>query len=139
MATTLNEALRSIDLFASLDQDAISRIAESGATIRSRPGSHVITEGEQDNGLRVVLDGSAIVTVGDEERGSVGPGDYVGEISLIDGEPRSATLTAGPDGVTTFALSSIAFGPLLDGNPHIARALLKTLCARLRRVESAQQ
>lgn len=137
MPTSLHQALSNIDLFAPLDQDAIALIAESGATIRSAPGSRVITQGAQDNGLRVVLEGTATVTVGDDERGTVGPGEYVGEISLIDGEPRSATLTAGPDGVRTFALSSMAFGPLLEANPTIARALLHTLCARLRKVEAA--
>lgn len=136
MATSLHQALRDIDLFASLDDDTISQLMQSGATIRTRPGTPIIREGDLDSGLRVVLEGSASVSVDGDDRGVIGPGDYVGEISLIDGEPRSATLTAGPDGVTTFAVSAMAFGPLLDRDPRIARALLQMLCARIRRVEA---
>lgn len=138
MATSLIQALRGIDIFHGLSDDALGTIAESGATIRTRAGVAVITEGQHDSGLRVVLEGSAKVTVAGQDRGVVGPGEYVGEISLIDGRPRSATLTAGDDGVLTFALSALAFDPLLDTHPEIARSLLKTLCARLRKIEAAQ-
>src|SRR5579875_2484368 len=132
----LKQILAGIDLFAGLSPAAISQIAESGSTFRSGPGSKVITEGAQDSGLRVVLAGSADV-VGDEDRGQIGVGDYVGELSMIDGAPRSATITAGPDGVETFALSPMAFMPLVRGDAEIATALLKTLVARLRKVEAA--
>jgi len=137
MATPLIEALRGIDLFESLSDEAMELIAESGATIRTRPGAAVITEGSADTGLRVVLEGSAAVSVGGNDRGTVGPGEYVGEISMIDGQPRSASLAAGPEGVTTFALSSMAFAPVLTKHPEIAESLLKTLCLRLRKVEAA--
>lgn len=137
MATSLIETLRGLDIFSSLSDEAMELIVESGATIRTRPGAAVITEGSPDSGLRVVLDGSASVSVAGNDRGTVGPGDYVGEISMIDGEPRSASLAAGPEGVTTFALSSMAFTPILRKYPEIAEALLKTLCLRLRKVEAA--
>ena len=105
----LKEILAGIDLFAGLSPAAISQIAESGSNFRSGPGSKVITEGSKDSGLRVVVQGSATVAVGGEERGQIGVGDYVGELSMIDGAARSATITAGPEGVETFALSSMAF------------------------------
>ncbi|MGN6415679.1 cyclic nucleotide-binding domain-containing protein [Flexivirga sp.] len=133
----LKQILAGIDLFAGLSPAAISQIAESGSTFRGGPGSKVITEGAKDSGLRVVLEGSATVSVGDEERGQIGVGDYVGELSMIDGAARSATITAGPEGVETFALSPMAFMPLVRGDGDIAAALLKTLVARLRKVEAA--
>lgn len=133
----LKQILAGIDLFAGLSPAAISQIAESGSTFRTGPGGNVITEGSNDSGLRVVLDGSAHVVVGGEERGEIGAGDYVGELSMIDGAPRSATVTAGADGVETFALSPMAFMPLVRGDGDIAAALLKTLVARLRKVEAA--
>jgi len=133
----LKQILAGIDLFAGLRPDAISQIAESGSNFRTGPGGHVITEGAQESGLRVVLAGSASVVVGGEERGQIGVGDYVGELSMIDGAPRSATITAGPEGVETFALSPMAFMPLVRGDAEIATALLKTLVARLRKVEAA--
>lgn len=133
----LKQILAGIDLFAGLSPDAISQIAESGSNFHTGPGGHVITEGAADSGLRVVLEGSATVVVGGEERGRIGPGDYVGELSMIDGAPRSATVTAGPAGVETFALSPMAFMPLVRGDADIAVALLKTLVERLRRIEAA--
>lgn len=138
MATAhLKQILAGIDLFAGLSPKAVSQIAESGSNFRTGPGGKVITEGSQDSGLRVVLAGSANVIVGGEERGQIGVGDYVGELSMIDGAPRSATITAGPEGVETFALSPMAFMPLVRGDAEIATALLKTLVARLRKVEAA--
>lgn len=133
----LKQILAGIDLFAGLSPAAISQIAESGSTFQSGPGGNVITEGAKESGLRVVLEGTADVTVGGEQRGQIGVGDYVGELSMIDGAPRSATITAGPQGVTTFALSPMAFMPLVRGDGDIAAALLKTLVARLRKVEAA--
>ena len=53
-----------------------------------------------------------------------------------DGLPRSATVVAGPDGLTTFALSALAFEPVVKENPDVAQALLKALTARIRSLES---
>jgi len=64
-------------------------------------------------------------------------GQGFGEISLIDGEPRSATVRAGAEGLQTFALSAWEFRPLLEENPTVAVELLKTLSARLRAAEAA--
>ncbi|NNG40068.1 cyclic nucleotide-binding domain-containing protein [Flexivirga sp. ID2601S] len=133
----LKQVLAGIDLFAGLSPAAISQIADTGATFKTAAGGKVISEGAQEAGLRVVLDGSATVDVGGQSRGEIGVGDYVGELSMIDGAPRSATVVAGPGGVTTFALSSAAFMPLVRGDGDIAAALLKTLVARLRKVEAA--
>src|SRR3954469_14105625 len=63
-------------------------------------------------------------------------GEYFGDISMIDGLPRSATVVAGPDGLTTFALSALAFEPVVKENPDVAQALLKALTARIRSLES---
>lgn len=133
----LKQVLAGIDLFEGLSSSAIGQIADSGATFKTAAGGKVITEGATESGLRVVLDGSATVDVAGTSRGEIGVGDYVGELSMIDGAARSATVTAGPNGVTTFALSPIAFMPLVRQDGDIAAALLKTLVARLRKVEAA--
>jgi CRP-like cAMP-binding protein len=62
-------------------------------------------------------------------------GDYFGEISMIDGSPRSATVISGPEGLKTFALSALAFAPMLD-RPDVSRVLLRALCARIRSIQS---
>ena len=83
-----------------------------------------------------LLEGSAEVEVNGVVRGPLNVGDYFGEISLVDGLPRSATVVAGPDGLSTFALSALAFEPVVKENPEVAQALLKALTARIRSLES---
>jgi CRP-like cAMP-binding protein len=95
----------------------------------------VVTEGSTDVGLHVILEGTAEVTVHGEARLPMKAGDYFGEISMIDGSPRSATVISGPEGLKTFALSALAFAPMLE-RPDVSRVLLKALCARIRAIQS---
>jgi CRP-like cAMP-binding protein len=133
---SLPQFLAKIDIFEGLSHDTLSDLIARGTTLTVPPGKHVIEQGAHDAGLQVVLQGSAEVTVNGIERARLELGDYFGEISLIDGLPRSATVVAGPEGLTTFALSSIAFAPVVKENPHVAQALLKALTARIRSLES---
>jgi hypothetical protein len=55
---------------------------------------------------------------------------------MIDGAPRSATVVSGPEGLKTFALSSLAFAPMIE-RPEVARVLLRAMCARIRSMEKA--
>lgn len=129
---SLSNALASIDLFSGLPERVLDEVVSAGTTLTFRAGSTVVTQGSSDAGLQVVLEGSADVDVNGVARAPIEPGGYFGEISLIDGGPRSATLTAGSDGLKTFAISALNFSPLIDKHPALARALLKVLCARIR-------
>ena len=135
MSYSVRKFLSEIDLFAGLPDDVLADLAGRGASVTTAPGEEVIHEGAADAGLRVILEGNAEVTVHGVKRGTMGPGQYFGEISLIDGQPRSATLTAGPTGITTYALSPLAFEPVLTSRPEVAVVLLRALCARIRRLE----
>ncbi|WP_328997202.1 cyclic nucleotide-binding domain-containing protein [Kribbella sp. NBC_00709] len=128
--------LAKIDLFEGLSKDTLSDLIERGTTLKVPAGNHVIEQGANDAGLQVVLAGSADVEVNGVVREPLTVGDYFGEISLIDGLPRSATVVAGPDGLSTFALSALAFEPVVKENPDVAQALLKALTARIRSLES---
>jgi CRP/FNR family transcriptional regulator, cyclic AMP receptor protein len=129
--------LARIDLFEGLSSDVLSDLVARGTTLTTNPGGHVVEQGSTDAGLQVVLEGSAEVLVNDVPRRSLKPGDYFGEISLIDGQPRSATVVGGPDGLTTFALSALSFQPVVKQNPEVAQTLLKALCARIRSLEAS--
>lgn len=141
--------LGKVDLFDGLSQRVLRRVAESGREETFEPGAVVLAQGEEVGGFRsfsqrgvemhVVLSGTAQVAVAHESHGTVGPGDYFGELSLIDGLPRSAEVTAGPDGLTTFALTKWTFTELLDAHPEIARQLLLVMVSRLRTSESANR
>ncbi|WP_406047826.1 cyclic nucleotide-binding domain-containing protein [Kribbella sp. NBC_00889] len=133
---SLPQFLAKIDLFQGLSQDTLSDLMARGTTLTIPAGQHAVEQGADDAGLQVVLEGSAEVTVHGTDRAPLGPGDYFGEISLVDGLPRSATVVAGPDGLTTFALSSLAFAPVVKENSDVAEALLKALTARIRSLEA---
>lgn len=128
--------LRSVDLFSGLSDKDLRVIAECGS-VHEHPAGSVMAEQDQTGiGFHLILSGSADVEVSGQPRGTMGVGDHFGEISLIDGEPRSATVRVGPEGATTFSVTSWRFTPLLDEYPAMTRALLKELCARLRRAEA---
>lgn len=133
---SLPQFLAKIDLFEGLSKDTLSDLIARGTSLKVPAGNHVVEQGANDAGLQVVLEGSADVTVNGVERAALTPGDYFGEISMIDGRPRSASVVAGPDGLTTFALSSLAFAPVVRENPDVAETLLKALTARIRALES---
>jgi CRP-like cAMP-binding protein len=77
------------------------------------------------------------VTVDGETRRTLGPGDYFGEIALIDGGARTATITAVSDG-KAYGLTPWSFRPLVEGNASIAWPLLEAMAARVRELEQKQ-
>jgi CRP/FNR family transcriptional regulator, cyclic AMP receptor protein len=143
----LVSTLSSVDLFAGLPPKVITRIAESGQRETYAAGATVIAQGDSvagfkafslpGVGMHIVLEGGATVAVNGVANGSLGAGAYFGELSLIDGLPRSADVTAGERGLITFALSKWTFESLLEDHPEVAVPMLRVLCARLRAQESA--
>jgi CRP/FNR family transcriptional regulator, cyclic AMP receptor protein len=144
-ADELVPVLAKIDLFHDLDHKLLRRIAEAGREEAFAAGEVVLVEGEEVSGFRsfsakgvemhVVLTGTARATVDGVPHAVLGPGDYFGELSLIDGGPRSAEVTAGDDGMTTFALAKWTFQELLDKHPELALPILRVMTARLRAAE----
>jgi CRP-like cAMP-binding protein len=138
--------LAKVDLFAGLSDKVLQRIEGQGETVSFEPFTHVTEEGSKVSGwapfspegvrFYLILGGSADVEVHGIRRGTMSPGQYFGETSLIDGEPRSATVIAGPDGLSAFAVTAWAFAPILEENPPVAMAMLKVLARRLREAES---
>ncbi len=132
----LRESLAQVDLFGGLNPTEMDQLVHCGTKFKKAAGRTVVEQGSADAGLQLILDGSATVFVNGNEVGTMQAGEYFGEMSLLDGAPRSATLVAGPDGVETFAVSALAFSDLLDAHPDITRAVLKALVARIRSVEA---
>lgn len=130
----LIDRLRGVAIFRGLDDKELHRVVEVGKQVRFDTGKVVAQQEGGAAGFHLILDGEVSVDVDGHERARLGPGTYFGEMSLLDGLPRSATVKA-EEPTTTFALTSWQFLPLLDEYPSISRALLVELCARLRRVE----
>jgi CRP/FNR family cyclic AMP-dependent transcriptional regulator len=132
---SLKESLRAVELFGELPDDLVDEMIARGSTVEVSPGVALVKQGDPSAGMVMLLGGTAEVDVDGRHVGTLSAGDYFGEMSLIDGLGRSATVTSGPDGVTAFRLSPAAFTDLMDQHPHTALLLLKGLVARVRQLE----
>jgi CRP/FNR family transcriptional regulator, cyclic AMP receptor protein len=139
MPDDLVDRLASVDLFAGFSRKSLIKLARNGREVQHGPGHEVASEGGSAVGFHLILEGRGHVEVGGADRRDLGPGDHFGEISLVDGKPRSATVRAGDDGLRTFAIPVWEFRALLDEHPDLTRALLVNLCARIRSIESTVQ
>jgi CRP/FNR family transcriptional regulator, cyclic AMP receptor protein len=125
------EMLKKVPLFADLDDRELEQIASSMRERRFNAGDSVTQEGAGGVGFFVVEEGEADVTVGGETRGSVGPGDYFGEIALINESPRTATLTARTD-MLCYGMTPWDFRPLVESNSTIAWKLLTAMAEKMK-------
>lgn len=134
----IQDKLQAVSLFAALSERDRKHVAKSGTSVAHTAGKEIVTEGGGSVGFHLILEGTAEVEVNGHKRPALAPGDYFGEISLLDRKPRTATVTAGPQGVTTFSVTAWTFAGLLEQFPHMYEAIVSGLCARLRAVESAR-
>jgi CRP/FNR family cyclic AMP-dependent transcriptional regulator len=125
------ELLRKVDLFESLSDRDLRRVAESFKEREFSSGDVIATEGQRGVGFFVIGDGSVDYSVHGDKVGTGGRGDYFGEVALIDDGPRTATVTAATD-VTAYGLTSWEFRPLVEENADIAWELLQKMAQRLR-------
>jgi CRP/FNR family cyclic AMP-dependent transcriptional regulator len=127
------EVLRSLPFFHGARAEELSQVARLVTRVKL-PAGHVMTgEGEVGKEAFIIVSGHAEATIGGEVVGTVGPGDIVGEMSLLDGEPRSATITT-ISPIDAFVANAAEFYRLMTG-PKLSRAVLRQTVGRLRAVE----
>jgi CRP-like cAMP-binding protein len=129
------ELLQRVPLFADFDRGDLQRLARSFKQRTFDAGSTVADEGQTGAGFFVIESGEASVSVHGAERAKLGPGDYFGEIALIDEGGRSATVTADSE-LRCYGLTSWEFRPLVESNASIAWKLLEAMAKRLRAAQS---
>src|SRR3954471_9918824 len=88
------ELLKRVPLFQGLDDKHIDTLSRTFTDRTFNAGQDITSEGGGGVGFFIIEDGEAVVTVGGEERRTLGSGDYFGEVALIDEGSRSATITA---------------------------------------------
>jgi CRP-like cAMP-binding protein len=128
------ELLQRVPIFSGMERDELQRLARSFKERTFGEGDTVAEEGKGGVGFFVISDGEAAVSVHGEERGSLGPGDYFGEIALIDDGARSATVTAKTE-LRCFGLTPWDFRPLVETHAEIAWKLLQAMAKKLRAAE----
>ena len=131
MAVSIDD-LREVRLLRGLKDSDLTSLAADLAERRVAAGDTVVGEGTGGVAFFFILDGETSVTVGGEEVATLGRGEYVGELALLDPEgPRSATVTAKTD-VVLAAMSTWQFRPFVLAHPEVAWTLLQRLARRLR-------
>jgi len=129
------DALRSVSLFADLDEEELSHVALLFKQRRFAAGDTVVKEGADGAAFFLIESGEATVSVHGVERAGLGPGDHFGEIALIDEGVRSATISASTD-LVCYGLTLWEFRPLVIENGNICLKLLHSLAKKLRTAES---
>ena len=127
--------LGSVPLFANLGATDLETIAGRMKEVHFQEGRAIATQGDTGVGFHLIVAGQAEVSGEGVPRHEIGPGGYFGEIGLIDGGVRSATVTAATE-LTTLALVTWDFQPLLD-NPAFSKGLLLGLCQLVREYRAA--
>ena len=132
--TDIATMLRRVPLLGGLSGRQLRRVARLARIREFARGDFVIAKGDTPDAFHVILSGHAYVM----GRRTLGPGDYFGEIGLLDAAPRSATVIAGND-LRTAEIPRRSFLRLLASEHEIARSLLQTLAKRAREVELPTQ
>ena len=135
MAGPSVELLQKIPLFAGLEPRDLERLGGSFKERTFNAGDTVASEGEGGAGFFVIESGEAVVSAGGEELRRLGPGDYFGDIALIDMGARTASILAESD-LHCYGLTFWDFRPLVESDARIAWPLLQAMAKRLREAEA---
>lgn len=134
------DTLAHVKLFEHLDKKELRAIAQSCQERKYSAGTTLIKQGDTSAGLYILTNGTVRVTVvndpdkPEQEMATLGAGEVIGEMSLLDDQPRSATVTA-VDDVTALLIPVWEFRVIVRNHPETALKLLSTLSKRLRKAE----
>jgi CRP-like cAMP-binding protein len=127
--------LAQVPLFRSCPPEIVARIADATGELAFEAGQAIVQQGQVGNGLYIVVSGEVRIVAGSDELARLGPGEFFGELSVIDQQPRSASALA--DGPTAcLALASWDLVALLEQDPGLAMNLLRELAVRLRQADA---
>jgi CRP/FNR family transcriptional regulator, cyclic AMP receptor protein len=130
------EVLANVLLFSGCDRKELSQIASLATEVDVPAGKVLATEGSPGREFYVILEGKAAVQIGGRDVATLGPGDFFGEMALLDQGPRVATVTSETP-MEVAVLDPREFSTLVEEHPGVARKILKVLAQRLRDSEKA--
>ena len=127
--------LAAIPLLSACSTKELQRVARAADEVQVPEGATLIEQGQLAREAFVIVSGSAEVRRDGAQVAVVGPGECVGELALLDHQPRSATVVA-LEPMDLLVIPSSAFTALLDDTPALTRKLLGNLAARIRELDS---
>jgi CRP/FNR family cyclic AMP-dependent transcriptional regulator len=128
------EALGGVPMFAGLSKKDLSVLASHVDEVSVAAGAVLAEQGRRGHQLSLIVEGEARVARNGRKLATLGPGDVVGEMSLIDNFEATATVTATTD-ATLLVMHGRDFDQVLDASPGFARKIMKALSARLREAD----
>ena len=123
--------LKSTALFATTPENVLSSIVPIMKEVTFREGEEIFAKGDLGNSLFIVHDGQVGIFNGPQQLATFGPGDFFGELALLDAEPRSATAAALSE-VLTFRIDQEDFYDVMEERGEVLRNILRMLCQRIR-------
>jgi CRP/FNR family transcriptional regulator, cyclic AMP receptor protein len=126
--------LERVPLFAGMSRDELEKVGGITREVEVKPGDVLTHEGRHEGYFFVVVDGTVGIERGGHTVNTLGPGDFLGEIALLDGGPRTATATAVTDS-RLLSLEHQAFDDLMDSSPSIRAAVMEAVGQRLRKID----
>jgi CRP/FNR family transcriptional regulator, cyclic AMP receptor protein len=127
------ELLAGCPLFKGIDADGLARLAELATPVDFPPGHVIARQGDIGTGFFVIVSGMVRVVRDGEVVAQLGPGEFFGELSVLDRQPRNATVSA-EVATSCLALASWDFDKVLLDQPALTLAILRGVAARLREV-----
>jgi CRP/FNR family cyclic AMP-dependent transcriptional regulator len=129
------ELLARVPLFSGLGKGSLAQIAQLADEIDLPAGKQLLQQGDHPHEFFLIVDGSVRIDRDGAPINTLGPGDFLGEIALLDGGQRSATATAVTP-VNLLILGQREFNTLLHDYPDIRTSVLTALARRVRRLEN---
>ena len=123
--------LRNVPLFAGMPPDELSHLAGIAEEVVMPQGEEIIHQGDMGETMYVIVEGEVEIHRGDESLAVLGAKNYFGEMSILDGEPRSASATAKAD-CLLLRIDQSGFYDILKRHFEVAMTIIQTLTRRLR-------
>ena len=122
-----------VPIFSGCSKRELAIIARASKMVSHKEGTVIAREGERGIGLFLIVEGQCKISIGGKTKAKLGPGDFFGEVALLDGGPRTATVTA-MTAVRLIGITGWVFRGLLMEHPSIALKTLEAVAGRLRSV-----
>ena len=129
------DRLSQVPMFSACSRKELDHVAKAADEVTVKAGDKIIREGETGHEFYVLIDGKATVSRGDHEVATLGPGDYFGELALLDGQKRDSTVVAN-DTSELLVIGVREFVSLLEDVPGLTRKLLGGMARRLHELDS---
>ncbi|MFN2590129.1 MAG: Crp/Fnr family transcriptional regulator [Actinomycetota bacterium] len=128
------EYLSKVPMFSACNQKELRRVASAVDRVDVPKGEVLMTEGTPGHDFFVIVDGKAKVTLRDHHLATLGPGEFLGEMALLDQGPRSATAVAQTP-MTLLVLTARDFSRILEEVPVVTKKIMRGMAGRLREID----